>query len=103
MSYIEWVSSNGRGRLRLYNDQMIQRFDKLTGQFDGRYDNAMMVYHDRQLRMRRIVIAESFVVWEDERHVYVMPRGRRVCSSEPLSVRYTPVRRVERRKVGVFE
>lgn len=101
MSYIEWVSRNGRGRLRLYCDQAVHRFDKLSGSLDGRFDNVMVVHRDDQLGIRRIIVAEQGIIWEDEQHVYIRPIGRKVSSTEPYSVRYTPIhrRRTQQREV----
>jgi len=89
MSYVEWESRNRRARIRLYSERQIQRFDKMVGSLDGRYENAMLVYHDRQSGDRRIVVAESLTITEDERYVYFFPNGRTVETTKLPSNTYT--------------
>lgn len=88
MSY-EWNSRNGRGRLAIYSDEIIQRFDKLSGSLDFRSENAMIVYEDRYSGTRRIIVSEEATVWEDDRYVYIRLRGRRTSRTESMST-YTP-------------
>jgi hypothetical protein len=104
MSYVEWTSRDGRGRVRLYSDSSTYRFDKLEGTLDGRYDNSMFVYRDGRTGERKIVIAESIYVTEDERHVYFIVRGRKVENSGQIPTRYDRVRATRlrtRRAIGV--
>ena len=104
MSYMEWRSSNGRGRLRIYSDDVLHRFDKLTGNVASRLENAMIEHEDRETGQRRKFVVEQCIVWEDEDHVYVEERGRRVGSTEPLSTRQgNPLPMRNRQPVGVYD
>jgi hypothetical protein len=86
MSWIEWESRNRRGRVRLYGQQQIHRFDKMSGSLDSRYDNAMLYYVNRESGERRVVISESITVTgEDQRYVYFVTRGRTVETNNPPS------------------
>jgi hypothetical protein len=87
VSYREWVSSNGMGRLRIYSDDMLCRFDKLSGSMAFREDNVMIEYEDYQSNQRMTIIAERCVVYEEGNHVYIQLMGRRVVQMEPLSAR----------------
>jgi len=89
MSCVEWESRNRRARVRVYSERQIQRFDKMVGSLDGRYENAMLVYHDYQSGDRRIIVAESLTVTEDERYVYFIPNGRTVETTKLPSDTYT--------------
>jgi len=102
MSYVEWESGNRRARVRLYSERQVQRFDKMVGSLDGRYENAMLVYHDRQSGDRRIIIAESLTATEDERYVYFIPSGRTVETTKLPSYTYADrIRRKYNQERGV--
>jgi hypothetical protein len=85
VSYKEWVSSNGRGRLRIYSDEVLCRFDKLSGSMAFREDNAMIEYEDYQSNRRMTIVAERCIVWEEGNQVYIQLMGRRAIQTEPLS------------------
>lgn len=85
MSYREWISSNGRGRLRIYSDEMLCRFDKLSGSMAFREDNVMIEHEDHQSNRRMTIVAERCIVWEEGNQVYIQLMGRRVIRTEPLS------------------
>jgi len=103
MSYREWVSSNGRGRLRIYNDDELCRFDTINGSMAFRHGKAMVEYEDFQSGQRQIIVAENFVVWEEGNAVYIQPVGRRVIHTEPLSTsRRSPIPRRNRQPIDVY-
>jgi len=104
MSYMEWHSSNERGRLRIYSDDVLRRFDKLTGNVASRMENVMIEHEDRETGLRQRIIVEQCVVWEDENYVYMEEGGRRMSSTEPLSARQrNPQPRRNQQPVGVGE
>lgn len=84
MSYREWGSSNGMGRLRVYSDNDLYRFDKLRGSMAFRYENVMIEYEDYRTNQRTTIIAERCFIWEDENHVYLQLSGRKIVHTEPL-------------------
>ena len=104
MSYVEWVSRNGRGRLRIYSDAALHMFDKLTGDQATRHENAMIEHEDSQTDQRLRTVAEQCIVWEEGRRVFVELRGRRISQTEPLSTRHgIPIPRRNRQPIGVYE
>jgi hypothetical protein len=103
MSYREWVSNNGMGRLRVYSDDMLCRFDKLSGSMAFRQENVMIEYEDFRTNQRMTIIAEKCVVWEEGNQVYLQLRGRRVIHTESLSTRQTaPIPRKNQRPIEVY-
>lgn len=103
MSYKEWVSNNGRGRLRIYGDDMLCRFGTLNGSMAYRQGNAMVEYEDYQTNQRTTIVAEKCVWWEEGNEVYIQIMGRRVVQTEPLSSRRTyPTSQRNRRPVEVY-
>jgi hypothetical protein len=104
MSFMEWRSSNERGRLRIYSDDVLRRFDKLTGNVASRMENVMIEHEDRETGLRQRFVVEQCIVWEDENYVYMEERGRRVGSTEPLSTRQGNSQpRRNRQPVGVYD
>lgn len=104
MSYMEWRSSNGRGRLLIYSDDLLQRFDKLTGSAATRLENVMVVHEDSETDLRHIIVAEQCIVSEDEARVYTYLRGRIIHYTERLSTRRgIPIPRRERHPIGVYD
>jgi hypothetical protein len=103
MSYREWCSTNGRGKLLIYSDGMLFRFDMLNGSGATRLENVMVVHENRETGLRQIIIAEQCIVSEDGARVYMYLRGRIVHHTEPLSTRdVIPVPRRERHPIGVY-
>jgi len=98
---LEWNSRNGRGRLSIYSDDVLGRFDKLSGEFNSRTRNTMIVHEDLWSAERRIIVAEEALVWEDQRYCYVQIRGRSVSNIETMATPYAMPRRT-RRPVSVF-
>ncbi|MEM1589647.1 MAG: hypothetical protein QW175_04450 [Candidatus Bathyarchaeia archaeon] len=102
MSYKEWVSSNGRGRIRIYGDDMLCRFNMKDGSMAYRQGNVMVEHEDYQTNQRTIIIAEKCVWWEEENNVYIQFIGRRVIHTELLSTRRTyPTPQKNRRPIEV--
>jgi hypothetical protein len=103
VSYREWVANNGRGRLRIYSDDMLCRFDTLKGSMAFRQGNVMIEYEDHQTNQKTTIIAENCVVWEEDNQVYLQLTGRRVIHTEPLSTRRTvPIPRKNQRPIEVY-
>jgi hypothetical protein len=106
MSYREWRSSNGRGRLRIYSDDALYRFDKLTGDMATRQENVMIEYEDRETGQRQRFVFEQCIDWEDKRYVYFVPKGHRVRQTEPLSTHArhrTPIPRRNRQPIRIYD
>ena len=93
---LEWNSRNGRGRLSIYGDDMLGRFDKLSGEFSHRTRDLMIVHEDNWNGQRRTIVAEEALVWEDDRYVYVQTRGRSVSDVESITRPYEPPGRSRR-------
>lgn len=103
MSYREWVSSNGRGRLRIYSDDALCRFDTLNGSMAFRHGNSMVEYEDFQSGQRQIIVAEKVIVWEEGNAVYIQLIGKRVIHTEPLSAnRRTPILPRNKQPIEVY-
>lgn len=103
MSYREWVSSNGRGRLRIYNDDELCRFDTINGSMTFRHGKAMVEYEDFQSGQRQIIVAERIIMREERDCVYLQLIGRRVIHTEPLSTgRRSPIPRRNRQPIDVY-
>jgi hypothetical protein len=99
---LEWNSRNGSGRLAIYSDDIIQRFDKLSGSLDSRARNTMIVHEDNSGE-RRVMIAEECMVWEDDRYVYLQLGGRTVNRTEPISMGTLPRRRNTRNPIPILD
>jgi hypothetical protein len=93
---LEWDSRNGRARFSIYSDDMLGRFDKLSGEFNSRTRDAMIVHEDNWTGQRRIIIAQEALVWEDDHYVYVQTRGRSVSGTESIDRPYEPPGRTRR-------
>jgi len=104
MSYREWRSTNGRGKLLIYSDGMLLGFDTLAGSSSARLENVMVVHEDNETGLRQVIIAEQCIVSEDGARVYTYLRGRIIHHTEPLSTRGgIPIPRRERHPVGVYD
>jgi len=102
MSYREWVSKNGRGRIRVYSDDMLCRFDKLQGSMAFKQRNVMIEYEDHQTNQRTTIIAENCIVWEEGNRVFLHLTGRRVIHTESLyTSRSFPIPGKKRRPLEV--
>ena len=72
MSYREWRSTNGRGRLLIYSDGMLLRFDTLNGSGAARFENVMVIHEDNEFAKEdetHINGIESFWSWTKRRFV----------------------------------
>jgi hypothetical protein len=99
-SPLEWVSSNGRARLRIYGDDVILRFNKRSGSVVMQVENALIIYEDGWGGERRVTICEEAVVWEDETYLNIRLGSRRVTYTEPISRSRFPPRR---RAIPVYD
>lgn len=100
---LEWLSRNGRGRLSIHSEDIVQRFDKFSASLDTRTTNAMIVHDDNDSGQRQLMIAEECVVWEDDRYVYMQLRGRTVSRTEGNSVGMMPRRRNTRNPIPISD
>lgn len=103
MDHKEWVSNNGMGKLRIYSDEMLCRFDKLGGSMAFRLENAMIEYEDYRTNQKTTIIAERCVVWEEKNQVYIQVSGRKVIHTEPIpKSRKIRVPSTDRRPIKVY-
>lgn len=102
MSY-EWSSRNGRGRLSVHSDDILQRYDKLTSSLDARTRNTMLVHEDNISGERRVIVAEECLVWEDERYVYMQLRGRTANRTESIFTSHSTRSRRTRTPISVYD
>lgn len=104
MSHDEWVSRNGRGRLRIYSDGKLLRFDTISGLLATEYENVLMEYEDTRDGVREGIISERFITWREGTNIILAPRGRRVNQTESLPTRHDiPAPRRNRQPIGIHE
>jgi hypothetical protein len=104
MSYDEWVSEDGRYRLRIYSDTKLLRFDTANGDVAAQHEKVLIVIDDSRTGRRVIDACEGCIQRQEGTIIYVATRGRRASRTEPLPTRRdTFVPRRTRQPIGIQE
>ena len=104
MSYDEWLSRDGRARVRLHSDAKMLRFDMVNGDVVVQHENCLLEVENLRDGLREIIVFELGIVRQEGTDIFFVVRGRRGNRTEPLPTRHdTPVPRRTRRPIGVQE